>query len=122
MNDDQQANLTSLSTAAACIPPALVDETAWDILLALHSDQECALNVDKLASLVSVPLPVLTNRLALLEARQLITGALFGLAQELRAVLTGAGRELIDRYLSVTSDLQIGAQLPGCRICDGNET
>ena len=110
MNYHPQMDLTSLSTAAATLPPVLVDETAWDILLALHSDQHCALNVDKLASLVSVPLPALTKWLAVLETRQLITGTLAGLAQELCAVLTGAGRELIDRYLSATSDLQIGAQ------------
>ena len=70
----------------------------------------CKLSLDKLAAVVSVPQPVLNQWLALLEERQLITGEKHGAAQELRAVLTPAGRELLDRYLSVTSDLQIGAQ------------
>ena len=70
---------------------------------------ECELGLGKLASVVSVPRPVLNHWLALLEERQLITGVTHGVAQELRAVLTAAGRELLDRYLSVTSDLQIAA-------------
>ena len=110
MNYDWQMDLRPCSrTAAAFLPPALVDETAWDILLALHSDEGCKHSLDKLASLVSVSQPVLDQWLALLEQRQLITAAQVGVAQELRAVLTPAGRELLDRYLSVTSDLQIGA-------------
>lgn len=110
MNYDWHMDLRSRSRpAAAFLPPALVEETAWDILLALHSDEECNLSLDKLASIVSVRQPVLNQWLALLEQRQLITGAMHGVAQQLRAVLTPAGRELLDRYLSVTSDLQIGA-------------
>ena len=35
--------------AAMFLPPAMVEETAWDILLALHSDQRCELSLDKLA-------------------------------------------------------------------------
>ena len=96
-------------TAAAFLPPALVDETAWDILPALHSDDGSKLSLDKLRSVVSVPQPVLNQWLALLEERQLITGGKHGVAQELRAVVTPDGRELLDRYLSVTSDLQFGA-------------
>ncbi len=69
----------------------------------------CKLTLDKLASVVSVPQPVLSRWLALLEQRQLITGAMPEIAQELRAVLTPAGRDLLDRYLSVTRDLQLGA-------------
>ena len=96
-------------TAAALLPPALVEETAWDILLALHSDEGCKLNLDKLASVVSAPQPTLKEWLAILEERRLITGVMYGVEQELRAVLTLAGRELLDHYLSVTSDLQIVA-------------
>ena len=95
--------------AATLLPPALVEETAWDILLALHSDERCDLSLDKLASIVSAPLPVLTHWLALLEQRQLITGAKHGAAQELRAVMTPAGRELLNRYLSAVTSLQAGA-------------
>ena len=96
--------------ATATLPPALIEEVAWDILLALHADEGCKLSLDKLASLVSVPQLVLNQWLALLEDRQLITGEKHGFAQELRGVLTHAGRDLLDRYLSVTSDLQSGAR------------
>ena len=92
--------------AATFMPPALVEETAWDILLALHSDRCRGLGLDRLACLVSVSRPVLEGWLALLEQRQLITGAgHYGL----RAVLTPAARELLDLYWSATSALQVGA-------------
>ena len=110
MNYDWHTDLKPRSrSAAAFLPPPLVEETAWDILLALHSDKECKLSLDKLASIVSVRQPVLNHWLALLEQRQLITGAKHEFEQVIRAVLTLTGRELLDRYLSVTSDLQIGA-------------
>ena len=111
MNYDWKIDLRSRGrTAAASLPPPLIEETAWDILLALHSDADCELSLDKLASLVSVPQLVLNQWLALLEDRQLITGKKHGFARELRGVLTHAGRDLLDRYLSVTSDLQSGAR------------
>lgn len=110
MNYEWQMDLSPRRrTAATLLPPALAEETAWDILLALHSDERCELSLDKLASIVSVPLPVLNRWLALLEQRQLITGATHGVAQEIRAMLTAAGRELLDRYLSAASSLQVGA-------------
>jgi DNA-binding MarR family transcriptional regulator len=93
--------------AASTLPPPLIEETAWDILLALHSEDGSKLSLDKLGTVVSVPQPVLHKWLALLEERQLVEK--HGVEQELRAVLTSAGRELLDCYLSVTSDLQIGA-------------
>ena len=95
--------------AAATLPPALIEETAWDILLALHSDQGCKLSLEKLASVVSAPQPVLNHWLALLEQRHLITGATRGVAHEIRAMLTAAGRELLNSYLSAASNLQLGA-------------
>lgn len=109
MNYEWQMDLRPHSRPAASpLPPPLIEEIAWDILLALHSDQECKLSLYKLASLVSVSQPVLNKWLSQLEQRRLITGAISGVAQELRAVLTPIGRELLDRYLSVTDDLQIG--------------
>lgn len=98
-------------TAATLLPPALIEETAWDILLALHSDERCELSLDKLASIVSAPPPALHHRLALLEERRLITGTKYGGVQEIRAILTAAGRELLDRYLSAASSLQVGVHL-----------
>ena len=96
-------------SAATFVPPPTVEETAWDILLALHSDRSGELGLDKLARLVSVPQPVVDRWLALLEQRGLITGAMHGPTDDVRAVLTPAARELLDRYWSATSGLQVGA-------------
>jgi len=96
-------------SSGATLPPATVEETAWDILLALHTDQRCTLGLDKLARVASVSRPVLDRWLARLEKRCLITGTRHGCTSELRAVLTPAGRDLLDRYWSATSGLQIGA-------------
>jgi hypothetical protein len=93
--------------AAAFLPPALVDETGWDILLALHSDQRSQLELGKLASLASASQEVMGRWLFALEEQQLITGDKNALTGELRAILTPAGRELLDRYLSSTSHLQL---------------
>ena len=66
----------------------MIEETAWDILLALHSDRRCELSLAKLASLVSVT-PVGIESLARrARERQFITGAKHGFTGELRAVLT----------------------------------
>ena len=96
-------------TRAIFLPPPTVEETAWDILLALHSNERRALGLDKLAHLASVSLPVLHRWLEQLEQRRLITGIRVGFRDELQAVLTPAGRELLDRYLSAAADLQVGA-------------
>jgi len=109
MNCDWQKDLQLRSlTAAAFLPPATVEETGWDILLVLHSDRRHELSLDKLASLASVSKTVTIRWLAGLEQRQLITGAKDLSTGELRAVLSSAGRELLDRYFSATSDLQGG--------------
>ena len=110
MNYDWQMDLTPRScTAATSQPPALVEETPWDILLALHADEGRKLGLARLAAVVSAPQPVLNHWLALLEQRHLITGSRNEFEHEVRAVLTPAGRELLGRYLSVASDLQVGA-------------
>ena len=93
-------------TAATFLPPATVEETAWDILLALRSDRNCGIGLDRLANLASVSRPALEGWLALLERRNLVTVTRL---DELRAVLTPAARELLDRYWSATSGLQVGA-------------
>lgn len=96
-------------TAVILLPPATVEETAWDILLALHSDERLSLRLDTLAGMISVPAGVLNHWLTCLEQRQLVTGVINEVTNELRAALTPSGRELIDRYLSATNDLQVGA-------------
>ena len=109
MNSHIQKNLRMHGPgAAAILPPAIMEETPWDILLALHSDRHCRLSLAKLASLVSVAQPVLNRWLAGLEQRRLIAGATHRTTGELRATLTSAGRELLDRYLSSTSVLLDG--------------
>ena len=109
MNSNMQKNpQTHGPGAASILPPAIMEETPWDILLALHSDRHCRLGLAKLASLVSVARPVLNRWLAGLEQRRLITGATHRTTGELRATLTSAGRELLDRYLSSTSVLLRG--------------
>lgn len=102
-------SVKAFSKATKFLPPVAVEETAWAILLALHSDERRELRLDKLAGLVSVSQPVLLQWLAVLEGRQIITGAWHGHTRELQAVLTPAGRELLDRYLSATTNLQVGA-------------
>lgn len=96
-------------TAATALPPAMVEETGWDILLALRSDQRCGLSLGKLGAIISVPQPALISWLAGLEQRQLISGNSDSPTGEVRAVLTPAGRELLDKYLSAASDLQLSA-------------
>ena len=96
-------------TAAAYLPPAMVEETGWDILLALHFDEDSELGLKKLASLISVPPKVMHQRLAKLEHRDLIAADQKP-GGELRAVLTRAGRELLDNYLSAVSNLQARAR------------
>ena len=110
MNYDWQMDLRpSSGTAATVLPPAMVEETGWDILLALRSDQRCGLSLGKLGAIISVPQPALVRWFAGLEQRRLITGNTDSLTGEVQAVLTPAGRELLDKYLSATSDLQVGA-------------
>ena len=108
MNRDWQKQLRPGNrTAATFLPPATMDETGWDILLALHSDRRCELTLAKLDSLVSVQQDAMNQGLPALEQRQLITGAKLKHTGELRAHLTQAVRELLDSYLSATSSLQV---------------
>lgn len=108
MNSDLQKSLHMRGRIAAILPPAVIEETPWDILLALHADRRCELTLAKLALLVSVTQPVLDRWLASLEQRQLIAGVTHRTTGEVRAILTSAGRELLDKYLSATSVLQAG--------------
>lgn len=109
MNDERQMATGPSSPAATFLPPAAVGETAWDILLALRSDPRHEFRLVKLARLVSVPQWILTRWLELLEQRKLVAGSWDFSLSEPRAVLTIKGRELLDRYLAATDDLQVGA-------------
>ena len=93
-------------TAATFLPPALVEETGWDILLALHSDKGCELSVGKLASIASISPSVLDRWLAQLEDRLLVAATRHRSTGELRPALTKSAREVLDHYLSATNGLQ----------------
>lgn len=111
MNYDWPKTVQTLGRdAAVCLPPTMVEETNWDILLALHSDSRCELTLAKLASLISVTEAGLNQHLATLEQNKLITGFQHQLTGELRALLTPAGRAALDQYLSATNDLQVATR------------
>lgn len=95
---------------AAILPPSTVNETAWDILLALYYEARCEVSLEKLAVMVSVPARKLHEWLAMLEERELISGVSNEVTNEVRAVLSSRGRTLLDRYLSATSDLRMVAR------------
>jgi len=95
--------------AARIVPPATLEEAGWDILLALHRDRYCDLTLQKLASVVSLREVEMLRWLASLEQSGLISGVKHRATGELRAMLTAKGRNLLDRYFSATSDLQVGA-------------
>ena len=110
MTYDWQTSLrASAYQAAKIVPPATLEETGWDILLALHRDRHGDLTLQKLASVVSAHESVMLRWLASLEQRELITGAPHRSTGELLATLTSKGRDLLDRYFSATCDLQVGA-------------
>ena len=108
MTYDWQVDLRpSSATAATVLPPATVEETGWDILLALRSDQQRGLTLTKLGAVISVSQPLLLSWLISLEQRQLISGNSDTLTGEVRAALTVAGCDLLDKYLSATRGLQV---------------
>ena len=107
--DRQTIVQTFAPTAATFLPPAMVDEAGWDILLALYADPHCQVTMRKLGGLVSVPQTVLLDWLADLEGRKLVSGANDVVTSEVWVVLTRGGRDLLDQYFSATSDLQLGA-------------
>jgi len=98
--------------AAALMPPSMIEETAWDILLALQADHQCELSIEKLGLMVSAPPRSLNKWLAYLEESELVSGLADAVTSEVRAILTPTGRAVLDRYISATSDLQFGAHHP----------
>ena len=98
------------AAAAAVLPPPTIEETGWDILLALYSDPHRELSLEKLGSLVSVHRMIMGRWLSKLEDRHLVTGSKDKFTGELRAILTPDGRDLLARYLSAVSELEAGTQ------------
>jgi len=83
--------------------PAMVEEAGWDILLALHRDQRRELTFAKLAVIASVPRQAVGRWLSLLEDQRLIAPTRPATSDELRAVVTADGRDMLDRYLEAVS-------------------
>jgi len=94
---------------AASLPPPTMEETGWDILLALHSDARGEVSLERLSSLVSVHRMAMGRWLSWLEDQRLIMGEKDTITGDLRAALTAHGRDLLDRYLSAIRDLEAGA-------------
>ena len=106
MDREWNSDLRISNRAAGTLPPAMIGETGWDILLALCDQGRSGLTVVKLASMLSVPQATLGRWLGGLEDGRLVAGARDQESGEFRAVLTAGGRELLDRYLSATADFQ----------------
>jgi hypothetical protein len=105
--DIHRQNHVAISTAVASLPPAMIGETGWDVLLALRADERHELSLEKLALLVSVPGRVLADWLDWLDERGLVSGSIGQFDEQPRAVITQAGRDLVDNYLATTSGLQL---------------
>lgn len=110
MDREQKSDLQIRRGAAATLPPAMIGETGWDILLALSAEEQSGRSFDKLAPLVSVSREVLEQWLDWLEDRQLVASGRYNLADQIGAVITRAGRELVENYLLATSSLQRSAR------------
>jgi hypothetical protein len=106
MDREWNSDLQIQNGAVASLPPAMIGETGWDVLLALGAASDSALSLEKLAALVSVPGSILSQWLDWLEDRQLIASGRYKLSNKLGAVITRAGRELVENYLLATSSLQ----------------
>ena len=107
MDRDSESDLQIRKRAMASLPPAMIGETGWDILLALTANDEAGLRLEKLARLISVPRTILGQWLDWLEDRQLVTGRSDHVTDDFIAGITRAGRELVENYLLATSSLQL---------------
>ena len=110
MDRDSNSDLQIRKGAIASLPPAMIGETGWDILLALTSPDDSGLRPERLARMISVPRTILAQWLEWLEDRQLVTGRSDHITDEFIAAITRAGRELVENYLLATSSLHRGAR------------
>jgi hypothetical protein len=106
MDREWKSDLQIHNGAAASLPPAMIGESGWDVLLALSAEEQSGLSLEKLAPLVSVPREALEQWLDWLEDRQLVASGRYNLTRHFGAVITRAGRELVENYLLATSSLQ----------------
>jgi hypothetical protein len=104
----QLKNQTRRSLPEASLPPGNLCELAWDILLALRTEATDVTDLSRLASRASVSISTLVLRLSWLEERRLVAARKHRVTGEFGAILTTAGRESLDMYLSAIDDLQFG--------------
>ena len=110
MDREAKSDFQFRNQAAASLPPAMIGETGWDIILALSAEERSLLSLDKLAAMASVPRLALGQWLEWLEERQLIASGRHRLTNEIGAAITRAGRELVENYLLATRSLQRNAR------------
>lgn len=106
MAREWKSDLQIQNGAAASLPPAMIGETGWDVLLALSGREQFGYSLDTLAPLVSVPKSVLREWLDWLEDRELIAKAWHRFSDRFGAVITPGGRELVHNYVLATSSLE----------------
>lgn len=106
MDREWNSDLRISNRAAATLPPAMIGETGWDILLALGGEERSGLTVVKMASMLSVPGAALARWLGWLEERALVASGRDRLTKQFGAVITPAGRELVDNHFLAASSLQ----------------
>jgi DNA-binding MarR family transcriptional regulator len=105
MDREWNSDLRISNRAAATLPPAMIGETGWDILLVLGEGRS-GLTVVKMASMLSVPRAALARWLGWLEERALVASGRDRLTEQFGAVITPAGRELVDNHFLAASSLQ----------------
>jgi hypothetical protein len=110
MERERNSDLQMQNGAMASLPPAVIDEAGWDILLALCAGERRGQSVEKLGPMVSLSRMTLGRWLSDLEDRRLIIAARDEVTGELLAVLTREGRELLDGYFSAISVFHAGSQ------------
>jgi DNA-binding transcriptional ArsR family regulator len=106
MDREWKIDLQSQNGAIASLPPAMIGETGWDVLLALSMEEQSGLSLDRLAPLVSVSGSVLGQWLDWLEDRELVASGRRRFTHEIGVIITRAGRELVENYLLAASGLQ----------------
>jgi hypothetical protein len=106
MDRERKSDLRISDRAAATLPPAMIGETGWDVLLALSAEGRSGLTSEKMASMASVPETALSEWLGWLEDRDLVASGRHRHTKQFGAVITPAGRELVENYLLAASSLQ----------------
>ena len=106
MDREWKCELQIAKGAAASLPPAMIGETGWDILLALSGQGPSGVTVERLGPMVSVSRAALCEWLDWLEDRRLVATGWHTFTDQLGAAITRAGNELVHNVLMAASSLQ----------------